>query len=69
MESMGTEVMERGTLTMEEAARRLGIGRGAAYAAAREGRLPVPVIRIGRKMLVSRAAVEALLAAPQSNPE
>ena len=55
--------MERGTFTIEEAAERLGIGRGAAYMAAREGRLPVPVIRIGRRVLVSKAAVEALLAA------
>jgi excisionase family DNA binding protein len=57
------ETNERGTLNIEEAARRLGIGRGSAYEAAREDRLPVPVIRIGRRMLVSKAAVEALLAA------
>lgn len=54
---------ERGTLSIEQAASRLGIGRGAAYAAARENRLPVPVIRIGRRMLVSRSAVEAVLTA------
>ena len=53
---------ERGTVNIEEAARRLGVGRGSAYAAAREGRFPVPVIKIGRRMLVSRAALEELLA-------
>lgn len=58
---------QRGTMSIEEAALRLGIGRAAAYQAAREDRLPVPVIRIGRRLLVSRAAVEALLAAPAPN--
>jgi excisionase family DNA binding protein len=55
---------ESATLSIEQAAVRLGIGRGTAYAAAREDRLPVPVIKIGRRMLVSRAALEALLAPP-----
>ena len=58
------ESYERGTFNIEQVAVRLGIGRAAAYAAAREDRLPIPVIRVGRRMLVSRAAVEALLAAP-----
>ncbi|MGK2964027.1 MAG: helix-turn-helix domain-containing protein [Tepidiformaceae bacterium] len=54
---------ERGTLTIGEAAQRLGVGKAAAYQAAREDRLPVPVIRVGRRILVSRAALEAVLAA------
>lgn len=52
----------KGTLNIEEAARRLGIARGSAYAAAKENRFPVPVIRIGRRVLVSRAAIEELVA-------
>jgi excisionase family DNA binding protein len=49
------------TMTIEEAARAFGIARGSAYAAARRDELPVPVLRIGRRMMVSRAAVEAVL--------
>ena len=51
--------IERQTLTVEEAARDLGIGRGAAYFAAQRGDLPV--IRIGRRYVVPRAALERML--------
>jgi excisionase family DNA binding protein len=51
--------MERQTLTIEEAARALGIGRSAAYLAAHRGDLPV--IRIGRRYVVPRVALERLL--------
>ena len=55
---------ERLTLTIVEAARRLGIGRNSAYEAARLGQLPT--IRSGRRLLVPRAALESLLtAAPE----
>jgi excisionase family DNA binding protein len=49
------------TMTIEEAAKAFGISRGNAYAAARRDELPIPVIRIGRRMLVSRIAVETVL--------
>ena len=52
----------RGTITVEEAARLLGIGRGTAYEQARRGRLgPVPVFRIGRRLVVPREALERAL--------
>ena len=51
------------TYTIEQVAERLGIARGMAYRAARENTLPVPVIRVGRRLLVSKAALDALLAA------
>ena len=41
---------------VREAARSLGIGRDSAYALVREGRLPA--IRIGRRILVPKAALE-----------
>ena len=41
---------------VREAARLLGIGRDSAYALIREGRLPA--VRIGRRILVPRAALE-----------
>ena len=47
-------------LTVEETARLLRISRGSAYAAVAEGRLPV--IRLGRRLLVSRPALERMLA-------
>ncbi len=47
-------------LTIPQAGRRyFGIGRSAAYEAARRGE--IPTIRIGRKLLVPIAAVERLL--------
>jgi excisionase family DNA binding protein len=49
-------------LTVEEAARFLRISRGSAYEAARRGDLPT--VRIGRRLLVPRVALDRLLAAP-----
>jgi excisionase family DNA binding protein len=53
---------ERQTLTVEEAARALGCGRNAAYQGVRRGE--IPSIRIGKRLLVPRAALERLLAEP-----
>ena len=52
---------ERQTLAVEEAAAVLGIGRNSAYQAITSGELPV--LRIGRRLLVPRAALDRLLAA------
>jgi excisionase family DNA binding protein len=48
------------TVSVPEAGRQLGVGRDAAYRAAALGQLPT--IRIGRRLLVPRAALERLLA-------
>ncbi|MGP8160244.1 MAG: helix-turn-helix domain-containing protein [Candidatus Dormibacteria bacterium] len=61
--------MERVTMTINEAAVRLGISRGSAYAAARRGDLPV--IRINRRIVVPRVAFQRWLeaaAAPSGEP-
>jgi excisionase family DNA binding protein len=50
---------DRPTLTVPEAAALLGVSRNVAYEAARSGELPA--IRIGRRVLVLRARLEALL--------
>jgi excisionase family DNA binding protein len=55
-------------LTIEEAAKVLRIGRGAAYALARrylatDGRKGLPVVRLGRSLRVPRAKLLALLEA------
>ena len=49
-------------LTIEEAGELLRLGRSSAYEAARRGQ--VPTIRIGRRLLVPRAALERMLEGP-----
>jgi excisionase family DNA binding protein len=51
---------ERRTLSIEEAAEVLGVGRSLMYDAAKRGE--IPVIKIGRRLVVPRARLEALLA-------
>jgi excisionase family DNA binding protein len=50
---------DRKTLTILEAANALGIGRNAAYEAARRGE--IPTIRIGKRLLVPLVALERML--------
>jgi excisionase family DNA binding protein len=57
---------DRSTMTVEEAAARLGISRTLAYELARTGRLPAPVFRLGRRIVVSRLALERVLAAERA---
>jgi excisionase family DNA binding protein len=52
---------ERMTISVEEAALQLGIGRNLAYELARRGELP-GAIRLGRRILVSKKALESFLA-------
>jgi excisionase family DNA binding protein len=47
------------TLTVEAAAKVLGIGRNNAYEAAKRGE--IPTIKIGGRILVPRAALERML--------
>jgi excisionase family DNA binding protein len=49
----------RETLTVVEAGEILGISRSSAFQAASNGELPV--IRIGKRLLVPRAALERML--------
>jgi excisionase family DNA binding protein len=55
----GLPVIERQTLSVEDAGKMLGLSRATAYEAARAG--TIPVIRIGRRVLVPRAALDRLL--------
>ncbi len=55
-------VTENLTMTIPEVAKALGISRGTAYLLARQGQLPIPVIKLGpKRMVVSRRALERLL--------
>ena len=58
-----TGKVDRLTFTVEEAAQLLGISRGLAYEMARSGKLPV--VRLGRRLLVSRGALERMLDQPE----
>jgi excisionase family DNA binding protein len=52
------------TLSVEEAARLLGISPGLAYQLVHRGELAA--IKLGRRILVPRHAVEALIGQPDS---
>lgn len=58
---------ERRTISVEEAGRLLGLSRASSYQAAATGELPT--IKIGRRLLVPRAKLAALLgeAAPPTS--
>lgn len=51
------------TMSIEEAAQRLGVSRGLAYEAARRGELPT--IRLGRRLLVPTARLLELVGAQE----
>ena len=52
-------MLQRLTYTVEEAGDLLGISRGSAYNLVRTGE--IPALRMGRRLLVSRGALEDLL--------
>lgn len=57
---------EQLTLTVPEVARMLRISRGAAYEAVRRGE--IPTLRLGKRLLVPRVALEQLLNTPSGSP-
>lgn len=52
------------TLTMDQVAKQLGIGRNSAYEAARKGQ--IPIIRIGKLIRCPKAALDRMLEAKPS---
>ncbi len=59
--------MKKLTVTIDEAAVALGIGRNSAYAAARTGE--IPTIKVGKRVLVPIGALEKMLNVPErKNP-
>lgn len=63
------QVIERETLNIETAGKMLGISRPVAYELARRDQLPVPVIRLGRRMVVSKRALEDVLGAHKDHDD
>jgi len=61
------EPIESGTYSLPDAARRLGIGVATIYELNRRGELPVPVLKIGGRLRIRKADLEAYLAARVSN--
>lgn len=59
--------MEELVLTVKEAAKALRISRNNAYALANEGKLPV--VRLGRRLLVPRKGLDDLLAGGWQPPK
>jgi len=47
------------TMTVDDAARELGISRHTAYQCAKTGQ--IPTIRLGKRLVVPRARLEAML--------
>lgn len=60
--------IDQDTMSLEEFARRLGIGLTTAYEQARKNVLPIPAIRIGRQYRFSRRAYDRLLDAGHGAP-
>lgn len=60
---------QRRALDIPEVAAWMGISRSAAYELASRDALPVPVIRAGRRLLVSRAALEEVFPQPATAPK
>lgn len=69
MDHIGAAADRRQTLNIEDVARVLGINRSTADELAGRDQLPVPVIRLARRMVVSRRALEDLLAAQHTDAE
>ncbi len=58
--------LQRLTYTVQEAGDLLGISRGSTYSLVRTGQ--IPALRMGRRLLVSRVALEDLLGHALSPP-
>lgn len=54
-----TQGQERLTVNVEEAGRMLGVSRATAYALAREG--TIPTIRLHKRLVVPKIAIERML--------
>jgi excisionase family DNA binding protein len=59
LQGIREEDMERATMTVEEAAQVLGIGRITVYEAVHRGELPA--IKFGRRYVVPRVVLEMML--------
>lgn len=66
---MPTHQANRATATIEEVAITFGIARSTAYDLAKRNALPIPVIRLGRRLVVSRVALDRALGLEATCPQ
>ncbi|MFG1892641.1 DNA-binding protein [Micromonospora zamorensis] len=59
----------RVTVDLPTAGRCFGIGRDLSYSLARQGVFPVPVLRLGRRLVVTRAALLRALGEATETPD
>jgi len=52
------------TVTIDELAALTGVSRNTWFESVKRGDCPLPTIRVGRRIVIPRAAVEQLLGAP-----
>lgn len=52
---------DKPTVSLTEAARQLGMHRSTAVAMAKAGEFPIPVLRVGKRHAVAKAALVAYL--------
>lgn len=62
MTAQSLDAVESRTMSIDEAAKVLGIGRTTAYELSKQGRFPVRILRLGRKIRVSRTELDRYLA-------
>lgn len=62
------KTVARNWMTLEELACDLGIGMTKAYAMAKENRLPIPALKVGREFRFSRVAYERIVDAGHYAP-
>jgi predicted DNA-binding transcriptional regulator AlpA len=53
--------LESRTVPIRAAFRELGVGKTSGYDAVRNGTFPLPVIRLGRRLVVARAELDRIL--------
>lgn len=56
--------MNNSTMSVKEAAARLGIGSGTAYESIKRGHFPLRIIRVGKLIRIPVAEVQAALGIP-----
>ena len=69
MKTVQANWSERETLNLPELVPIFGVNRTTIYELAARDALPVPVIRIGKRRVVSRRAVEQVLSAQHGSAE
>lgn len=63
------QVPAKPTISLREAAKLLGVGDSTMYAAAREGSLPFPILKVNSRYIVPAKPFLATLGIESDNPK